>query len=64
MFRKPRTANEARAAAVLEKEVRAIDTPVKIRRKARQLPSAYDDISAGRQRSWKKHRKTKWRKQR
>jgi hypothetical protein len=62
-FRYPRTQQERRWAEPVREEGEPGPRPA---RKARQLPSAWDDcsISARADRGWKRHRKTQWREKR
>lgn len=54
MFRTPKTSNERRRNDNEDTD----GMTVKMRRRA--LPSSYDDIKASKTRSWKKHRRTKY----
>jgi hypothetical protein len=47
LFRHPRTFQERRAAAGLEKDVCANGIRIKVRRKVNSLPSEYSDIRKG-----------------
>ena len=59
-FRNPHTSNEMRqyyAALCEDPDVRP---KIRARRKPVHLPTAWDDISVSRSRSWKRHRKHNW----
>jgi hypothetical protein len=60
-FRHPRTTSERRANSATRTTKETVEyhgVVLKLRRKRRKLPSAYDDLFVDRQRSWKKHRRT------
>jgi len=54
-FRRPRTTAEIAANAA------ALDDGIPVRGRRRNLPSAWDDLPRQVQRSWKAHRRTRWR---
>jgi hypothetical protein len=66
-FRHPRTANEHRASFAASKNRELVGNPdlaytVRKKRSVYRLPDHYDDVWIQYQRSWKKHRRTHWKK--
>lgn len=61
-FRSIRTTAERREAAAMiaDDELVELNLRPRARRGVASLPSAYDDIGRGRQRCWKKQRRTQW----
>ena len=54
-FRHPKTTNERRASFEAADGVK-----IRAKRRGRNLPNDWDDKPARRQRSWKRHRRTRW----
>jgi hypothetical protein len=66
-FRHPRTANERRASFAAPKNREFVGDPdlaytVRKKRSAYRLPDHYDDVWIQYQRSWKEHRRNRWKK--
>jgi hypothetical protein len=66
-FRHPRTANERRAGFAAPKNREHVGDPdlaytVRKKRSVYRLPDLYDDVWTRYQRSWKEHRRNRWKK--
>jgi hypothetical protein len=59
-FRYPKTYQDNREVAGLKAEADDLPIHVDKLRQRHRLPTCWDDISRGSQRSWKEHRKKQW----
>ena len=64
-FRRPKTANERRASFAAPKNREHVRDPdlaytVRKKRSPHRLPDVYDDVWIEYQRSWKEHRRNRW----